>query len=585
MNVHLTNVAPSKRDEGAAGRLWLDPAPLADDLPAYHDDPLLHTILARRLASPADAADFLDDRRRPAPDPALLPGMAEAVERVASALRRNEPIGVFGDYDTDGVTSAAIVFLALRTASRGSQPVAVRLPRRPEGYGLSETGVADLAAAGARLLIAVDCGSKDHAAVAKARALGMDVVILDHHRMTEPPPPGAILVSAQARPGAPFRELSAAGLAYLFATALAHAGFDTGAGPGLEPTSLLDLAMIGVIGDVSSLTGVNRPLVRDGLRELAAAPRIGLEALCASAGIATTGLTSTDVAFMVSPRLNAPGRLGDPRPAFDLLVTRDSEQAVRLAGVAELANRQRKTLQERITAEAEAILAREPARLDRRVLVFAGEGWAAGIVGLAASKLVERYDRPAIVLAIEDGIARGSARSVPGFDVTAALSAAAGLLLRHGGHERAAGLALPAANLGELDDALQEAIARSEASPPGPGRVRIDADLPEERLRLEAARLIQTLGPFGEGNLLPSLRVLGVPIRGYSVMGRERQHLKIHTAGSAGLVDAILWNGAGRSRELMGARHVDLVGSLESNVWNGAARVQMKVTDFRVSGG
>ena len=283
----------------------------------------------------------------------------------------------------------------------------------------------------------------------------------------------------------------------------------------------------------------------------------------------------------MSPRLNAPGRLDDPRPAYELLISRDPRQAERLAQLAEDANQRRKLLQDRILREIESELAANPRKLDRRVLVFAGSDWQPGIVGLAASKLAERHDRPVIVLTVSDGVAHGSARSVPGFDITGALSAAKSLLIRHGGHERAAGLALNASEIANLDDALQGVIAESEASPPGPPRLTIDADLEPARLKLDVARLIQSLGPFGEGNPVPVLRVLRVPIRGYTAMGREKQHLKILTAGEAGPVEAIMWSGASRSQELIGARHVDLVGVLETNVWNGASRVQMRLSDFR----
>src|SRR5919112_2492386 len=382
--------------------VWVEPVPLPDGLPQFHEDPLIHAILARRLADASEAADFLNADERPAPDPHLLPGMTEAAARVGRALRRNEPIGIFGDYDTDGITSSALLTLALGTASAGSQPVAVRLPRRREGYGLSETGVEELAASGARLLVAVDCGSKDHAAVERARQLGMDVVVLDHHRMTEPPPAHAIVASAQLREDAPYAALSAAGVAYLLATALARDGFDTGDGVGEEPTSLLDLAMIGLVGDVSSLSGVNRALVRDGLRGLRQQPRPGLRALCDCAGIDAKTLTSTEIAFQVSPRLNAPGRLDDPRPAYELLVTRDPRRAAQLAEQTEQANQRRKLLQDRILREIEIDLEADPSRLDRRVLVFAGSDWQPGIVGLAASKLAERHDRPVIVLTVND---------------------------------------------------------------------------------------------------------------------------------------------------------------------------------------
>src|SRR5215213_7057601 len=374
--------------------IWVEPDPLRDGLSEFHSDPLIHAILARRLADASEAADFLNADERPAPDPHLLPGMTEVVARVGRALRRNEPIGIFGDYDTDGVTSSALLTLALRAASGDSQPEAVRLPRRREGYGLSETGVEDLAAAGARLLVAVDCGSKDHAAVERARQLGMDVVVLDHHRITDPPPAHAIVASAQLRDGASYTTVSAAGVAYLLATALARDGFNTGRGAGEDPTNLLDLAMIGLLGDVSSLSGVNRALVRDGLRRLRQHPRPGLRALCERAGIDARTLSSTEIAFQVSPRLNAPGRLDDPRPSYELLITRDQREAERLAEETEQANQRRKLLQDRVIREIESELEANPSKLNRRVLVFSGPDWQTGIVGLAASKLAERYDRP-----------------------------------------------------------------------------------------------------------------------------------------------------------------------------------------------
>jgi single-stranded-DNA-specific exonuclease len=565
---------------GPARSEWVLPAAINPQGPRFHEDLLLHALLSGRLDDPAAVADFLDQRARPAPDPDLFPGLAAAAERVAAALRGNEAIGIFGDYDTDGVTSAALLTLALRAASGGAQPVAVRLPLRREGYGLSEAGVDDLADAGARLLIAVDCGSKDHAAVARAVARGMDVVILDHHRITNDPPEQAILASAQRDEGSPFQIVSAAGIAYLLATALARIGFDTGSGAGKEPVDLLDLAMIGLIGDVSSLTGVNRPLVRDGLRRIRASPRPGLQALADRAGIDLRKITSTDVAFQISPRLNAPGRLNDPLHAYELLVATEPRKATALAEKIEQANVKRRMLQEHVIREVEAVLVANPGQLERRVLVFAGEGWPPGILGLAAGKLADRFGRPTLVLSISDDMAHGSARSIAGFDIATALLGAESLIARHGGHERAAGLALPVDNVAALDDALQAAIALSDAPLPGPPRLAIDADLEPARLRLEVARLMQSLGPFGEGNPLPMLRVPSAPIRDYTVMGRDRQHLKIFIGEHGRTVEAILWNGAARSRELVGARQIDIAGNLETNVWNGVERLQMRIADF-----
>lgn len=562
---------------------WIDPVPAPPAFRAAHPDPLIADLLARRLSDPAEIADFLRVDPLPAPDPWLIPNMALAVERISHALRHGESIGIFGDYDTDGVTSTAILTLALRAASGGAQPRHVRLPYRVEGYGLSVTGVTDLADAGTRLLIAVDCGSKDHEAVAAARRRGLDVIIIDHHRIIDAPPDDAIVVSAQLTPGSPYAGLSASGLAYLVAVAIAQSGLDAGEGPGIEPRSLLDLAMIGLVGDVSPLVGMNRAMVRDGLRVLRNGHvRPGLRALAESAGMDLRRVSSSEIAFQLSPRLNAPGRLSDALPAYKLLMADDLAEARALAALVSQANQRRKTVQQKIHAEVEDLLARDPARLHRRFLLVSGQDWEKGIVGLVASKLSEHLDRPVGVLSVANGEAHGSARSIPGFDLAAALAAHDHLLLRHGGHERAAGLAVAADRLADLEEALHQAVIAAATPPPGPGRLDIDADLPAERMTLETLWEIQKLGPFGEANPQPILRVRRAALRDYSTMGSERQHLKLHIGNGVSGVSAILWSGAHRSRELLGQRNVDLAGVLECNEWQGTRRIQMRLMDFKV---
>ncbi len=563
---------------------WIEPVSTPPAFLAAHPDPLLAALLARRLSDPAQIADFLNTNARPSPDPWLLPNMDRAIARISRAVQQGERVGLFGDYDTDGVTSTAILTLALRAASGGAQPYTVRLPYRAEGYGLSVQGVTDLADAGTQLLIAVDCGSKDHAAVEAARQRGLDVIIVDHHRIIEAPPDDAIIVSAQLDPASPYQGMSASGLAYLVAVAMAQAGLDAGDGPGNEPRSLLDLAMIGLVGDVSPLVGVNRSLVRDGLRVLRNGHvRPGLRALADSAGMDLRRVSSSEIAFQLSPRLNAPGRLADARPAYELLVADDLVEARTIAAHVSQANQRRKTVQQRIHAEVEALLSQDRTRLDRRFLLVSGQGWEKGIVGLVASKLSEQLDRPVGVLSIANGEAHGSARSIPGFDLAAALAEHDHLLLRHGGHERAAGLAVAAERLADLEEALHLAVIAAATPPPGPGRLAIDADLPVERMTLETLAEVQKLGPFGEANPQPVLRVRGAPLREYLVMGSERQHLKLQIGRSFPGVSAILWGGAHRSRELVGQRDVDLAGVLECNEWQGARRIQMRLTDFKVT--
>jgi single-stranded-DNA-specific exonuclease len=563
---------------------WIEPVPTPPAFRAAHPDPLIADILARRLNDPAEIADFLDIDPRPAPNPWLLPNMDHAVKRIARALQQGERIGIFGDYDTDGVTSTAILTLALCAASGGAQPQQVRLPYRAEGYGLSVVGVTDLADAGTQLLIAVDCGSKDHEAVALACKRGLDVIIIDHHRIIETPPDDAIIVSAQLDPTSPYLGMSASGLAYLVAVALAQSGLDAGDGPGVEPRSLLDLAMIGLVGDVSPLVGVNRAIVRDGLRVLRNGHvRPGLQALAESAGMELRRISSAEIAFQLSPRLNAPGRLSDALPAYKLLMSDNLTEARSFASLVSQANQRRKTMQQKIHGEVEALLSRDPPRMQRRFLLVSGQDWEKGIVGLVASKLSEQLDRPVGVLSITNGEAHGSARSIPGFDLAGALADHDHLLLRHGGHERAAGLAVAADRLADLEEALHLAVIAAATPPPGPGRLEIDADLPAERMTLETLGEIQKLGPFGEANPQPVLRVRGATLRDYTTMGSERQHLKLHIGNGISAPSAILWSGAHRSRELVGKRSVDLAGVLECNEWQGTRRLQMRLIDFKVS--
>ena len=263
--------------------VWIEPSPTPESGPPLHPDPLLNALLARRVADPAAAADFVDRRPRPAPDPFALPGLGEAVDRIERAFADQETIAVFGDYDVDGVTATAVLVHALRRAT--GRAVLARLPTRAEGYGLNAAAISEFRQAGATLLIAVDCGSSDHVHSWLAHGIGLDLVVLDHHQMDGSVPEDAIVVLAQLRPDAPYRELTAAGLAYLLAAGLAQRGLDVGMGAGREPVELLDLAMLGTIGDVAPLLGVNRALVRDGLRQSAQRPRLGFRALAQRAAI------------------------------------------------------------------------------------------------------------------------------------------------------------------------------------------------------------------------------------------------------------------------------------------------------------
>ena len=568
------------------GPLWIDPPPVITT--GLHPDPLIAALLARRgITDAAAAAGFLATHPRSAPNPSRLPGMDDAVARISRALDSGEQIAIFGDYDADGVTATALLTRALRCAATDPRVITPRLPNRAEGYGLNPTAITALAAGGATLLIAVDCGSSDPVNVAHARALGLDVVILDHHQMDGPGPPEAIVVSAQRLPPetlaatpAGYQTLAAVGVAYLLVAALARHGYRVDGDQGEPETDLLDYVALGTIADVVPLHGMNRDLVRDGLRRLRERPRPGVAALCRRAGLDPATVNAEAVAFKLAPRLNAAGRMGDPTVALDLLLSDDPRTALTLADQLEAINLARRQQSQAIERAATDLIDREPGCLDRPLIVLSQPNWSAGVLGIVAGRLANRYGRPAIVLNNDGQVSKGSARSVAGFDITAALTAGLHLLQAHGGHGQAAGLTVTNNDLPALTAHLEQAVSASGVVIPAPAELRIDADLDTDRLTLGTARLLETLEPYGTGNPQPLLRVRNLKILKYSTMGKDASHLKLHLASPAGAT-ALMWGAAHRSRELLRNPVIDLVATLSVDHWGGHPRLQIEVKDFR----
>lgn len=565
---------------------WIDPPVPPSDL-ALHEDPLLAAVLhGRGLRTEAAVKEFLLARRRPAPDPFGLPGMVDAVARVRQALDNGERIAVFGDYDADGVTSTALLVRALRAAAGDPACVVHRLPTRAEGYGLSAGAISELAATGATLLVAVDCGSADPTGIDHARSRGLDVVVLDHHQMAGDGPDGAVVVSAQrladddprAVPGR-YRDLSAVGVAYLLVAGLAAEGCPIDGDGGEPETDLLDYVALGTVADVMPLGGMNRALVRDGLVRLRRRPRPGIRALCRAAGLEPEHVGATEIGFKLAPRLNAAGRMGNPELALQLLLCDDHGESAKLAHAVEALNKQRRSESSRVVAEAEALLRAHPDLATRRLVVLAKAGWNGGVLGIVAGRLAEKYGRPVLVLNDGGEYSRGSARSVPGFDITGALTSCRHLLEHHGGHGQAAGLTIRTDRLPELEAGLEAAVDAVDLAPLPPS-LRIDADLPLDRLTLRTAEQLDLLAPFGHGNEAPLLRVRGARVGRYDTIGADRSHLKLHLDSPRGAT-ALAWGAADRSRELMASRTIDFVCCLSVDHWGGKPRLQVEVKDFR----
>lgn len=561
---------------------WLDPAPVPAGAAGLHPDPLLNQLLHRRgVRSAAEASDFLDARERHAPDASQMPNMAKAVARICLAIETGERIGIFGDYDVDGVTSTAVLALALRSASKRPDLVVSRLPRRDEGYGLNDSATKEFADAGAKLMIAVDCGSNDHARIAVARSVGLDVIVLDHHHIDGCPPADAIVVSAQLDPDGPFTMLSAVGVAFLVVTMLAREGCLVEGPRGESETALLDLVALGTLADVVPLTGANRALVRDGLRWIRKGLRPGLAALLRRAGIAPDAVTSEDIGFKLAPMINAAGRMGDPQIALDALLAPTADAASPLVEELQRLNEERKKETRRVISQAETQISCDPELLRSRVMVLAGREWSAGLLGPVASRLVERHNRPVVLLADDGETCVGSARSVRGFDIAGAFDRVTHLITRHGGHGMAAGLTLPSGSVVDFRAALDEVCAELALPADPAASIQIDADLPSRRLDLETVRAIEAMQPFGSGNPRPVLRMRGLRVAQHDVIGADRSHLRVQLRTPGASIKGIFFGGADRARELVFDREIDVAGTLKIDEWKGRTQLGVEIVDFR----
>jgi single-stranded-DNA-specific exonuclease len=482
-------------------------------------------LLQRGLDSALRIKRFLFPDLEQLHDPFRFEQMRPAVERVQRAIRSGEKIGIYGDYDVDGIAGSAILTLYLRLHGAGAESY---IPHRArEGYGLNIAAIDELAARGVRVLITVDCGTTAPAEVERAVSHGIDVIVLDHHEPGGPVPPALAIINPKARPtGYPFEGICSGGLAFKFAWALSESmPVSWKQSPRYRDFLLtaFSLATLATVADVSPLTDENRVLVRFGLEAMRAVPNLGLRLLFEKARVDSKGVTEFDIGFRLAPRLNAIGRMGHARDAVELLTSEDEASVRRIIDVSEKANRERQKTEAAILDEALYQMERgfDPAR--DPVVVVAGRGWHSGVVGVIAARLVDRTDRPAIVLSIEGERARGSARSVEGFNVAEALAGCREKIpgMRSGGHAMAAGLELPAAALDRLRELLAEAAARLLAGDPR-APLAIDDEVSLAHVTTGVCRELDRLSPHGYGNPEPLLAVRSVKVSGEPRLMKEK---------------------------------------------------------------
>ncbi len=479
---------------------------------------LLRRVLAARGCTDAAAARALLEPGGTLSDPFLLRDMDKAVARILQAVEGEEPIVIYGDYDVDGICATAILYECL--TSLGAH-VRCKLPTRGGGYGLTRPALEALAQKGFTLVVTVDNGISALEEAACAQELGLDLVITDHHLPGETLPQAVAVVDPK-RPDdeSPFKDLCGAGVAFKLCAAL----------EGCDPAELLEMygefAALGTVADVMPLVGENRTIVREGLALLQDTMRPGLQALLESAGYAGRPLTADTVSYGLAPRLNAAGRMDNAAVALKLLLCGDEAQATGIAARLAEINTERQQTEQAVFAAACRALEADPARLHDRVLVVAGEDWHPGVIGIVAAKLMERYNRPALVVSLHEGEGRGSGRAPGAFDLHAALTACAGCLQRFGGHAAAAGLEIEEEKLPLLRQQLNDWAAK-QAPRPGPAVLELDAAVTLEELTLPAVRELEALAPFGRQNPTPLLLVQQAEIDGVWPLGAEGRHTRV----------------------------------------------------------
>jgi single-stranded-DNA-specific exonuclease len=536
--------------------------------------PLVASLLVNRgLNTVEEAEAFLYPAKQSFHNPFLLDGMEQAVQRVHEAISKQEKILVFGDYDADGVSSTTVMVSALRELGAS---VDFYIPNRfTEGYGPNEAAFRWAKESGFSLIITVDTGIAAIKEASLAKELGIDLIITDHHE------PGPILPDAYAiihpkKPGStyPFKELAGVGVAFKMAHALL----------GKVPMHLLDVAVIGTIADLVPLRGENRLIALLGLRELQTTKRVGLQALIKKCGIDANQLNEDTVGFMIGPRINAAGRLASADPAVHLLMTEDKEEAQMLAEEIDALNKERQQLVNEIAEEAVKMVEESFPPEENSVLVVAKEGWNSGIIGIVASRLVEIFYRPTIVLSIdsEKGLAKGSARSIPGFDLFANLSTCRDILPHFGGHPMAAGMTLSIEHIDELRTRLNslagELLTDEDFIPVTP----VDVKCSIADISLKTIEQLQMLAPFGVDNPKPRVLIEDVSIQMLRRVGTDQSHLKAVFEQDGVTIDSIGFGYGYLYEEIAPNSKVSVVGELSINEWNNFRKPQLLIHDAAV---
>jgi len=546
--------------------------------------PLAQTIINRGIKTAGQLDSFLNPRLTMLADPFDLPGMAKAVRRIADAVQNGERIFIHGDYDADGVTATAIVMDALKKL--GSEP-RYHIPARAFGYGLGSEGIKKAKESKASLIITVDCGITSFEAVSAANSIGIDVIVTDHHEpvrdTTSANPAGRFVLPDAftvvnpklAQGPSPSADLSGAGVAFKLAQALLGNSLD-------NVLELIDLAALGTAADVVPVVGDNRIILKEGLKLIQSGVRPGIKALKEVAGIKPGSMRTTALHFMLIPRINAAGRIADANDVVKLLLTDSDDEAMRLAEWLNGLNVRRQEIGESVFSEAMDMLhASGSGPEGTGAIVVCKEGWHRGVLGIVAAKMTEAFYRPSFILSVEAGVARGSARSIPSFDIYHGLSRCNELLRTFGGHKQAAGLSLSSRDIDSFRDMISRLVLETVAEDDLVPVLRIDAPLKLSDVTADFVREITCLEPFGYGNEEPVFGAKRLEIVQSRIVGNN--HLKMYLKQNGKGIDSIGFDLGGMLDEVGPGAMVDAAFVPMMNEWDGCRNLQLNLKSVRES--
>jgi single-stranded-DNA-specific exonuclease len=539
------------------------------------------TLLYRRGFQDKDSIEtFLNPSLARLHNPRLLPDMEKAVERILAAIKKKEKILVYGDYDVDGTCGTALLVRVLKKIGAN---VAFYIPHRElEGYGLSETGILSAKENGFTLIVTTDCGTTDFSEIEMANNSGIDVIVCDHHEPKDTLPEALAIINPKRHDtDYPFNELAGVGVSFKLAWALLSASGNSKE----DLLEHLDLVALGTIADVAPLSDENRALAKFGLLKIRDTNKIGLRALLKVCGLSGKIITPYEIGFILGPRINASGRISEAGKAVELLVTEDEKRAQQIAQELDLENQKRQKIEEEILLKASA----QVERMDlakKRFLVLADESWHEGVVGIVASRIVERFYRPTILIALKEDRGKGSGRSIPGFHLYNALKNCGANLLNFGGHKYAAGLTICRENINKFSDFIDEYTRNNTTEELFQKKLLVDAQASLYDFDEEFIKTLTKFEPFGPENPEPVFVTTGLEVVGYpKIVGKDKEHLRFKVRENKDRVLEVIAFGKSEAiLELVKGQedHLDIVYYLDENSFAGKTRLQLKIKDMRI---